>query len=647
MEEVYKTPFLRLLIPLIAGILLQYYFFITFIISITLTIIGIVFMLISFLLTADKAYCFRWLFGCGAYFVLFSFGLFATRIQQQSNVFPFSEANYQYQATLIDIPLEKTNSIQLKLNLDEYDRHVIAYIPKDSLFELLSVGSKMTFMGHIQPFAPIGSVNTFNYNRYMYNQGYAGVVFIDPDYCEVSENTSFSIKIAALKCKQLILQFYKSLDLNDKELALLSGITIGYKSDFPEDLLQSFRATGTAHILAVSGLHVGIVYFLLNFLFAPIRSAKFKIPLLLLLLWLYVFVVGLPASAIRAAIMLTLYSIGCAFGYRSYNINSIFAAAFFILIFSPFSLFDLGFQFSFMAVLSICLFMPLLMAKFKSRNALSRFIYNTFTISLAAQIGILPISIYYFGSLPVYFLFANVLIVPLLTLFFYDVLLLILLASVGKIVGVANLAYMPTLIFKRSAGWIIQVVEFFENLPYATIQNIRISLLSVFCISFLLFFSWLYIKTKSAKSVQGMLLCIFVLLLSYLYNRYEQRNTITFINDFNRSQINYQLGYDRHSIDHDETNKILLSKRNIIYLLRENVWKNKKRSDSKKQIDYLMIDTTDDLSITALNDIFDIKKIIFGNAIPRKRVKRLILECEKLRIPYYDLHVNGNLTLNF
>ena len=158
----------------------------------------------------------------------------------------------------------------------------------------------------------------------------------------------------------MVLTIYKNFGLNNDEYAFLSALTLGYKADLSNALKQSFRATGTSHVLAVSGLHVGIVYFIIGSLFFFLKG-KSKIFILkqvvvLLALWTYVFFTGMPVSVIRAAIMLTLFSIGSMFHKKGYSYNTLLVAAFFLLIINPLYLFDVGFQLNFISVFSIMFF---------------------------------------------------------------------------------------------------------------------------------------------------------------------------------------------------------------------------------------------------------------------------------------------------
>jgi len=293
--------------------------------------------------------------------------------------------------------------------------------------------------------------------------------------------------------------------------------------------------------------------------------------------------------------------------------------------------------------------MPVFLSFFNTKNEIPKFCYNTLAISLAAQIGILPLCLYYFGTFPVYFLFANFLIVPLLSILFYDVLLMFITALIGFLFPPLNSAInvVPTFVFKVCAKWITLVVDFFENLPYSTIDNINISLFTVFILLLSTFLIWLYLKIRTSKVIICILLCCLIIQAESLFDRFRNRNTVSFINNFGASSLSYQKDLKVASFEKLNKNETLYLGDKVFYILSENIWHDKKQKTTKPTVNYLLLETSDIISVAALTDVFKIEKIILGNRIPRQTVNRLIVECEKLRIPYYDLYSKGSLTINF
>lgn len=217
-----------------------------------------------------------------------------------------------------------------------------------------------------------------------------------------------------------LLEPFGRLNLTDEEKSVLATITVGYREAMDRNVRQRFSVAGVAHILAVSGFHVAVVCGFLSFLLSflprsePCRWVRYL--LTVLLLWLFVAVTGLAASAVRAALMLTLFLTGGVLGRRAERYNILAASAFCMLVYEPLYLFDIGFQLSYLAVLSILYFQPRLQRLMKVRNPLLRAPWQWITVTLAAQVGTVFLCLYYFGQFSTVFLLTNLPMTLLATL---------------------------------------------------------------------------------------------------------------------------------------------------------------------------------------------------------------------------------------
>lgn len=224
--------------------------------------------------------------------------------------------------------------------------------------------------------------------------------------------------------QQKLLEPIALLDLADWEKNVLATLTLGYRQQLEWTVRERFSLAGAAHILAVSGFHVGVIYSFLRLCLFPLSDKSglrfLKNGLLLMGIWLFAAITGLAASAVRAAWMLSLYLIGVTIRKKRDSYNTWCATAFCMLVYNPFYLFDIGFQLSFLAVLSIFFFYRRIASLFQLRNPFIRIPWDWFAISLAAQIGTFPLCLYYFGemssvsllaALPVSFF--SILIIPL------------------------------------------------------------------------------------------------------------------------------------------------------------------------------------------------------------------------------------------
>lgn len=642
MKELWKVPFLRLLLPLLLGIFCQYYTSISHW-AILSFVTGCILMLVSYLIAPKNEYNYRWTFGVGAYFCLFSIGVFATSLRQHQSVFSFQDVSAVYNATIIDLPQQKPQTIAFKVELDKHKKQIVCYLPKDSAASALKVGDCFDFFSKIERFSSLKNSSGFDYAQHMYNKGYAGLTFVRADNWESTGTAKNSIQIKSAQCRQAILAFVQSLGLSQNQYALLSALLLGYQDELSDDVLQSFRATGTAHILSVSGMHVMIIFgvIVLLLFFIPRYSRYFFVKqiLVIVLLWLYVFVIGLPASAVRACVMLSVFCVAQMLRVKAFSFNTLFAAAFVMLLYNPLWLFDIGFQLSFAAVLSMCVLQPVFSIKTKSR--LLNYPINLFTLSLAAQIGTFPLALYYFGMFPSYFFITNMLIVPLVTVLVYDGLALMFLALFSE-----KLTGLFISCFRFISDLLIRITHFFEHLPYAVFQNIEISILQVFLLWIIIFSMIYFYLKKQPKVFICSLLSILMLIVTAISSKYENQNTLVVYNNRHSSKIIYYIGYTPFTIDSISANKLLNINHKKYLLLVSDLWKGNS-FPQKFELDYLHLTGSNQMSIYVLNELFKPKNVILDATLSRNDLKRYVIECEKLRITYYDVANSGTLRINF
>ena len=234
--------------------------------------------------------------------------------------------------------------------------------------------------------------------------------------------------------------------------AVVAAMALGDKSQLTKELKDTYAVTGASHILALSGLHLGIIYTLLSLLLSWRRWEVVSQIVIIVCIWQYVFLVGMATSVVRSAVMLTVYAL-LSLGHRDkMSVNTLAFAAIVMLLFNPRSLFDIGFQLSFMAVLSILLFVPLMENRHATwappteqpyywRKAISG-LANCLRVSVAAQLGVAPLLAYYFGRFSTYFLVTNLIVLPAAYLILYGSLLMLLVPwppLSNSVIGIVDL----------------------------------------------------------------------------------------------------------------------------------------------------------------------------------------------------------------
>lgn len=371
----------------------------------------------------------RNLFGVAAMVAMLSLGAFAEHCQSKAKEPVWNSKKQLYRARLLEVPQMRGTSVKVlaEVSLPGTAQSVDArcrgmvylYFPRSVGSDTLEIGDVLQVDVAVSPPKNAGNPAEFDIESYYYIQGISGTAFVNTGGWIVEEEGNLTLSMQALALRDKVVERYREMGLKDDELSLLSALTVGEKRDLPQEIKEDYSAAGASHILALSGLHLGIIYAFLVLLL-PLRSRKLLFVVLreaviVLLLWGFAFVAGLSPSVVRAAILFTLISAGRCLKQDSSSLSSLSFAAFAMLLFSPHLLFDISFQLSFAAVFSILTLAPPLVRLFRTEEH-GRF-YGTVVrmavMSLVAQVGTLPFIWYYFGVFPLYFLLTNIFIIPL------------------------------------------------------------------------------------------------------------------------------------------------------------------------------------------------------------------------------------------
>ena len=305
-------------------------------------------------------------------------------------------------------------------------------ISKDSILNPLKVDEllyvKPEFVTINAPLNP----HQFDYKFYLAKQGIHQQVFLEKEGFKSLGLDQFSFIGVAAKIRDKVQESLQKYYFKVDELAVINALLLGQRQEISKDLIEDYSKAGAIHILAVSGLHVGIILLILSSLLKPLERIKngrvLKTILIVLLLWMFAFVAGLSASVVRAVAMFTFLAIGLSFKRKNVILFSLITSMFFLLLFKPMFLFDVGFQLSYLAVFGIIWIQPKLYKIYKPRFKLDDKIWQLFTVSVAAQLGVLPLSLYYFHQFPGLFLLSNLLIIPFLGAILIGGIIIIILA---------------------------------------------------------------------------------------------------------------------------------------------------------------------------------------------------------------------------
>jgi len=265
----------------------------------------------------------------------------------------------------------------------------------------------------------------------------------------------------------------KTLSLSDSSRGILSALLLGMKDDLSDDQRTSFARAGAMHVLAVSGLHVGIIYMMISALLAPLkrlRNGERWISLIaVLLLWGFACFTGLSSSVTRAATMFSFVAVGTMLKRKPHAIHAVVASAFVMLLFDPYFLVDVGFQLSYAAVIGNLILQPMIEAWWSPRWRIMKWGRSLTSVSVAAQLSTAPLALYYFHQFPNYFLLSNFVVIPLVSVL---IPLGVGTFTISLIEGVAEWVALPLDIILRVMHLAMQRVS---ELPYAVIEGISIT----------------------------------------------------------------------------------------------------------------------------------------------------------------------------
>ena len=350
---------------------------------------------------------------------------------------------------------------------------------KDHLQSNISVGNQLELLvdsKEIKPIAKPKNMYDFDYAAYLRNKGIVAQINLENQAFTVYPTPTFNLYHLADKVRNSIIGLFEQNHITGKKLGLAKALFTGDRTDLDPKTVQDFQASGTVHILAISGLHIGILLMFINFVFGFIKRRLGNLVFLVFsigVLWFYAFITGFSPSVTRAVIMFSFLQIGVQSKRKTNIYNTLFAAALLMILYRPNVIFEVGFQMSFAAVLSIVSFYPVFSKIYSPRHKMLKWWWDIFLVSLAAQLGVFPLSIYYFHQFPTYFFLANLWVIPLL----------FILLSYGFFVILLGLSHITIAyawnLFDFLLELLLYINNFIASLAHSLIDNIHISRLQI------------------------------------------------------------------------------------------------------------------------------------------------------------------------
>ncbi len=479
---------------LVLGILTAHYFPIPFLILTPLVVVlSLVFV---FWLLARQQLIQQVYLGIAAYLCFFAIGIFSYQIR-----LPEFQPNHFSKIILDNSPKILQIKITQTLKPDRFNHKyfaevnaingiatsgkVLINIAKDSLLKPLVPDNVVLTYTTVSEISKPQNPHQFDYSNYMKLQGVYGQLRISSnEILKVSKDSKTIFGIAQNLRAEIIRKLERS-KLEPDERAIIQALVLGEKKDIDKNLYEAYAAAGAVHILAVSGLHVGILYIILGFLFKPVKRLKYGIVLhsilIVLLLWCFAVLSSLSPSVTRAVTMFSFFAFANLLNRRTNSTNTLFLSLLTLLIINPLWLFQVGFQLSYLAVFFIVWLLPIFKGIGHSKYWLVRKTGPIVGVTICAQIGVLPLSLYYFHQFPGLFLLTNIVVLPFLTILMCGGILIVLLAVFNSLPNWLSEIYNRMIEgLNTFINWVAMQDEFlFEEIHFSALKVIAAYLLII------------------------------------------------------------------------------------------------------------------------------------------------------------------------
>ncbi|WP_282030586.1 ComEC/Rec2 family competence protein [Winogradskyella eximia] len=613
------------------------------------------------------------LFGILACFCMIGIGMTSYNIQNETlRPQHYSNQNHLENQNVIIFQIEKRLKpdayndkyiVGVKsFNNKEATGHLLINVRRDSVANLYNVDDVLFTSTELKVIQKPLNPYQFDYSKYLELKQVYHQLYLNSDNILQLSDSKSTIYGYADQLRQTINTKLIEAGFKDEVLSIMNALLLGQRQTIDKTIYNNYVNSGTIHILAVSGLHVGILLWILNFVFSPLLYLKyghFIRPFILVsILWSFAVVAGLSPSVTRAVTMFSIISIAMHLKRPTNIYNTLVISAFVILLFEPSFLFSVGFQMSYLAVLGIVSVQPTIYKLWKTKYYLTDKLWQILTVTLAAQVGVVPISLFYFHQFPGLFFISNIVVIPFLGLILGLGLLVIAFALIGFLPKPIVITYSFIIeSLNHFIAWIAQFEDFlFRDIPFNLLQVITCYLIIVALIQLYKFrnFKWTAISLIALIGLQSV----------FIYNTFETQNDAFVV--FNKSRYS-MIGIkknDNLALYHNLDSTMLKSNYAIKnYKVGESI--NNLYSDSLQSIyayknkTILVIDSlaaykglsfkpncillrnSPRLNLNRVIDSLQPQQIIADASNYKSYLKRWKASCEHKKIPFHQTNEKG------
>lgn len=531
--KVLDFPLTKITIWFLFGILFCYYCKPSLDIAISVFIVAIiVFTILYFLIKRNKR--FTTFFGINTYFISFVIGILTLLLHTNS----LQKSNYIHCKKAFETPQIITFTLREKLksnayndrfiaiinNIDggNYSGKIIVNIQKDSLKNLI-IGNVIKVKTVLQQNSSTKNPNQFDYGKYLANKQIYTQVYTNKTEITINKNLKKDIWYYSGRLHSRIVRNLEKANFNNEEMNVALALILGQQQDISSDIIQDYQYSGATHILSVSGLHVGFIMLFINFILKPIPNTRkgslIKLISILLSLGAFAIISGLSPSVLRSVVMFSFLAIGNHLRRSGSIYHTLLVSMLLILLCEPYFLFDVGFQLSYLALFFIVWLQPLLKQIWTPKHKIQTTIWNALTVSFAAQIGTLPLCLYYFHQFPGLFFVTNIIIIPILSF--------IMIA--GIIVMILAIFMSPPVIiiaiFEKSIYLLNKTIHIVASFEWFVIRDISFNFYYLLTFYIFIISAIVWSKKPNYNQFVFLLITIVLLQLSFIYTKKEIENT--------------------------------------------------------------------------------------------------------------------------
>ena len=558
--------------------------------------------------------------------------------------------HYKYMAEVLQIDHQKTTG------------SVLINIEKDSVASFFKIGDRILLKNKFVAIKESLNPHQFNYKNYLAKQGIHQQVYATKQELLLLDQTSTSFLefIAAFRLK--IQQSLQQYDFSEDELAIMNALLLGQRQDISKELTANYSKAGAIHILAVSGLHVGIILWMLSFVLKPLERYKkgkvIKLVLVVLFLWFFAVLAGMSASVTRAVTMFSAIAIGQFFNKRNAIEQSLIFSMFLLLLLKPLFLFDVGFQLSYLAVFGIIWVQPVFYQLWKPKYYIIDKGWQLITVSTAAQLGVLPISLFYFHQFPGLFFLSNLLIIPFLG---------VILGAGIIVLGLSYLTILPVFLVDIYGGIISilnRLVAFIARQEAFLFSDISFSFIKMFFSYLVIIACFQFFLKRNAKRCLFFLSSVLIFQSVFFYEKYhiEKNNEFIVFHKSRNSIVGLRTGSFLEVYNDMDS---LVTKQNLLknYKVGENIlYQNYQKLPTLLQLNKQIVLFIDTAGVYNLTDLH--QPIVLLHQSPKINLERLInrlqptiiiadgsnyksyvrrwkATCLKLQIPFWSTNEQG------